>query len=227
MSPADPPGIPRWADESSPEPGADVRVGPRAGRLQVIAGPMFAGKSEELMRRVRRARLAGLDAEVIVHALDDRHGGGAVASHIGTSIPARTAEDAVTLAGIFAERSRDLVAIDEAQFFGPGLLELVDREVMRGVDVIVAGLCITYDATPFEPLPALMARADEVVKLTAVCAVCGADAPFHVRRSGPSRALGEGITAPAEDGPERADPAFVGGAETYEARCRAHLPVGE
>lgn len=220
---------------------------PVAGRLQVIAGPMFAGKSEELMRRVRRSRLAGLDVLVVGHELDDRHGAGTVASHIGTSIPARTAGDVEGLRRILAEGGpggrRDVVAIDEAQFFGPGVVEVVDRLVLGGTDVVVAGLCITFDATPFTPVPELMARADEVVKLTAVCAICGADAPFHVRRGGPGavgvgeerqdssdvpsgiraeRADGQGATeAPSGAQAARAD--LVGGAESYEARCRAHL----
>lgn len=191
-----------------------LRVAPsRAGRLQVIAGPMFAGKSEELMRRVRRSRLAGLDVEVIGHALDDRHGAGSVASHIGTSIPARTAADVAALRTILAERLRDVVAVDETQFFGERVIEVVDDLVLAGTDVIVAGLCITFDAMPFAPVPALMARADEVVKLTAVCSVCGADAPFHVRRTA-TPAGGPATTASAE---------LVGGAEAYAARCRLHL----
>src|SRR5699024_1183257 len=103
-----------------------------------------------------------------------------------------------------------IVAVDEAQIFGPGLVPVLEALLEAGIQVEVAGLCVTYDGGPFEPLPSLMARAEEVVKLTAVCTVCGADAAFHVRL------IADG--APAL----RATVAQVGGAESYQARCRSH-----
>lgn len=184
------------------------------GRLQVIAGPMFSGKSEELLRRVRRAKLAGLHVEVVNHSLDSRHGTGEVSSHAGLSIASTPVADAAGLRAAFAGTTPDLVAIDEAQFFGPDLIPAVEELLDRGVDVVVAGLCVTYDAQPFEPLPSLMAVAEEVVKLTAVCHVCGAGASFHQRTRG--AAVGDARRALAE---------HVGGIETYEARCRRHLAV--
>ncbi|MDN6329989.1 MAG: thymidine kinase, partial [Brachybacterium sp.] len=104
----------------------------------------------------------------------------------------------------------DIIAIDEAQFFGPSLVPAIEALLDAGIQVEVAGLCVTYDGGPFEPLPTLMAMAEEVVKLTAVCTVCGADAAFHVRR------VADG--APALE----ATAAQVGGAESYQARCRSH-----
>ncbi|TNC18446.1 thymidine kinase [Georgenia sp. 311] len=180
------------------------------GRLQVVCGPMFAGKSEELLRRVRRARLAGLAVEVVNHAWDERHGAGQVASHAGLSIPSHSVTDVHCLADL--GRETDLLAVDEAQFFGPDLVPVVEEIVLTGTTVVVAGLCVTFDGRPFEPLPSLMAIADDVVKLTAVCAVCGRDAPFHVRTL-----LGQvaDATVPATE--------HVGGTESYEARCRLHL----
>ncbi|MBW9110309.1 thymidine kinase [Microbacterium ureisolvens] len=181
-------------------------------RLQVVAGPMFAGKSEELLRRVRRARIAGLEVEVVSHALDDRRGDGLVSSHSGLSVPSRSVPDVPALIAAVQARGLDLVAIDEAQFFGPGLVPAVDELVAGGVTVVVSGLCITFDGRPFEPLPALMAMAEDVLKLTAVCAICGEDAAFHQRIAG--------VAAGEADVPT---PAHVGGIESYQARCRRHF----
>ncbi|MFD1505772.1 thymidine kinase [Georgenia yuyongxinii] len=184
------------------------------GRLQVVCGPMFAGKSEELLRRVRRAQLAGLAVEVVNHALDERHGAGQVASHSGLSVPSRSAPDVRSLVELVGGRELDLLAIDEAQFFGTDLVPAVGELVLAGTTVVVAGLCVTFDGRPFEPLPSLMALAEDVTKLTAVCAVCGEDAAFHQRvRHGE---VGDSRVPAAE---------HVGGIEAYQARCRRHLDV--
>ncbi|MGC0250287.1 thymidine kinase [Pseudactinotalea sp. Z1748] len=185
------------------------------GRLQVVCGPMFAGKSEELLRRVRRARLAGLAVEVVNHSLDERHGAGQVASHAGGRIASRAVPDVAALRDLLTGRDPDLLAIDEAQFFGADLVPTVGDLVAEGMTVVVAGLCVTYDGRPFEPLPALMALAEDVVKLTAVCAVCGRDAAFHqrVEEDDDEDALVPSVTA-------------IGGTETYQARCRRHLRLG-
>lgn len=182
------------------------------GQVEVVCGPMFAGKSEELVRRVRRARLAGLDVEVVNHSLDERHGTGLIASHSGVSVESRTASDVASLRTLLAGRSPDIVAIDEAQFFGNDLVELVDELAATGVTALVAGLCVTFDGRPFEPLPTLMATAEVVTRLTAVCSVCGSDAAFHQR-------IGSGEATDALSTSEE----HVGGVETYQARCRHHL----
>ncbi|PFG39532.1 thymidine kinase [Georgenia soli] len=189
------------------------------GRLQVVCGPMFAGKSEELLRRVRRAQLAGLAVEIVNHALDERHGVGHVASHSGLSVPSHAVPDVAGLVQLVAEQRLDLLAIDEAQFFGNDLVAVVEDLVLRGVTVVVAGLCVTFDGRPFEPLPSLMAIAEDVTKLTAVCTVCGEDAAFHQRvREGelPDDGVADARAATAE---------HVGGIETYQARCRRHLEI--
>lgn len=183
------------------------------GRVEVVAGPMFAGKSEELVRRVRRAQLAGRGTVVVNHVLDLRAGAGVVASHSGLSIPSVTAEDATAIPGL-VEPGTELLAVDEAQFFGPELFDVVVSLADAGLVVVVAGLSVTFDGRPFDPLPALMAVAERVDKLTAVCKVCGRDAAYHVRVV-PD--LVSDAAAPVE--------AHVGGAESYEARCREHRAV--
>ncbi|WP_308016419.1 thymidine kinase [Cellulosimicrobium marinum] len=189
------------------------RPGPR-GRVEVVCGPMFAGKTEELLRRVRRAQVAGRRVMVVGHALDTRRGSGTVSTHDGRSVASRTVGDARALEALARDEGPwDLVAVDEAQFFGAGLVDVVQRIADAGAVVVVAGLDVTYDARPFEPLPALASRAERVDRLTAVCAVCGDDAAFHVRSDGRPR----GSDALA------ADASHVGGADRYEARCRAHL----
>jgi thymidine kinase len=183
----------------------------RAGRLEVIAGPMFAGKTEELLRRVRRAVIAGLRVRVLTHALDTREGAERIASHAGLGHPS----ESVASAGALTDAVRpdtDLVAIDEAHFFGPELVPVVGELAGRGLVVVVAGLDVTFAGQPFEPLPSLMALAERVDKLTAICTVCGADAIFHVR------------VAPAAASDVELVPEHVGGAEKYQARCRRHVP---
>lgn len=175
---------------------------------------MFAGKSEELLRRVRRAQLAGLAVEVVNHALDQRHGTGEVSSHAGLRIPSRAVPDVGALLDLIAGRTLDLLAIDEAQFFGADLVPALGDLVRGGTTVVVAGLCVTFDGRPFEPLPSLMALAEDVTKLTAVCTVCGQDAAFHQR-------------VVADDVGDARVPtaAHVGGTESYQARCRRHLEL--
>ena len=189
------------------------------GRLQVVCGPMFAGKSEELLRRVRRAQLAGLAVEIVNHALDERHGAGRVASRSGLSVRSHAVPDVAALVRLVADQRLDLLAIDEAQFFGADLVAVVEDLVLRGVTVVVAGLCVTFDGRPFEPLPSLMALAEDVTKLTAVCTVCGEDAAFHQRVQ-----EGEGTDDDVADA-RVASAEHVGGVETYQARCRRHLEI--
>lgn len=188
----------------------------RTGRVDVVCGPMFAGKTEELLRRVRRAEIAGLRVEVFSHALDVRRGAGAVSSHSGQRIASHAVADATQIeSAVDAGAELDLLAIDEAQFFGSELVDVVMRLADRGLNVLVAGLDVTFDARPFEPLPSLMALAERVDALTAVCSVCGADAAFHQ----PNEVAADDV------GPDsrKAVPVHVGGSEAYQARCRRHL----
>jgi thymidine kinase len=190
----------------------DGRRGERIGRVEVVCGPMFAGKTEELMRRVRRAVIAGRRVVVFSHALDARHGSDRLASHVGRDFPSLAASNAQEIETAVPDDS-DVVAIDEAQFFGPDILAVVGQLADRGMVVIVAGLDVTFDGRPFEPLPSLMALAEQVDKLTAICVVCGEEAVFHVKTTG----------TPA--GADDLVPANIGGSDIYQARCRRH--VGE
>ena len=204
-----------------------MKDGLGAGRLEVISGPMFAGKSEELLRRVRRAQIARRGVLVVSHALDARRGVGRVSSHSGLGVSSHSVSDAAEIPRLLETRTdgeagaeTELVAIDEAQFFGVGLVPVVSDLAGRGLVVVVAGLSVTFDGQPFAPLPELMALAESVDKLTAVCSVCGADAAFHVRVPGAppvpdagSAELGGALVPVA---------AHVGGSESYEARCRKH-----
>lgn len=179
----------------------------------MIAGPMFAGKTEELLRRVRRAVIAGRRVEVFTHELDTR-GQGRIASHAGLDFPSRAVASASAITRE-ANEDVDLVAIDEAHFFGAELVPVADELARRGIVVVIAGLDVTFAGQPFEPLPSLMAVAESVDKLTAICTVCGADAVFHQR-------VGRVVAGDTDLVAEH-----VGGSEKYQARCRRHFaPTG-
>lgn len=181
-----------------------------AGRIEVITGPMFAGKTEELLRRVRRAVIAGQRVSVLTHAIDTRGGVGRIASHVGRDAPSVALDDADGIRTTVGD-DVDIVAIDEAHFFGPPLVDAASDLALRGKLVIVAGLDVTFEGQPFEPLPTLMALAERVDKLTAICTVCGEEAVYHVR------------VEPATAASTALDPDHVGGAEKYQARCRRHF----
>ena len=174
---------------------------------------MFAGKTEELLRRVRRMLIAGRRVVVVGHALDTRHGTDRLASHVGIDHPSVAAATAVEIERAVTPGT-EIVAIDEAQFFGQDLVEVVARLADRGLTVIVAGLDVTFDGRPFEPLPTLMALAERVDKLTAICSVCGAEAVFHVRVARPAAQANDVVAE------------HVGGTEMYQARCRRHFAAG-
>ncbi|GAA4853714.1 thymidine kinase [Luteimicrobium xylanilyticum] len=184
------------------------------GRVEVVVGPMFAGKTEELLRRVRRAQVAGRVVEVVSHALDVRRGAGRVSTHFGLAVPSRVASHAAEVADA-RDPATELLAVDEAQFFGPELTGVVERLADAGVVVVVAGLDVTYDQQPFEPMATLATLAERTDRLLAVCAVCGEDAPFHVRVVVPPSGPADDAAAPTAE--------HVGGSEKYQARCRTHL----
>jgi len=185
--------------------------GSRTGWLEVVSGVMFSGKSEELIRRVRRAIIARRTIQVFKSHLDSRYAGVYnVTSHDGTEIEAIPIDSSDEILRQ-VRPATEIVAIDEAQFFGTELVPVVSRLADRGLVVMVAGLDVTFDGQPFEPLPALMALAERVDKLTAICAICGEDAVFHVRVDTPAAGSDELV----------AD--HVGGTDKYQARCRRHV----
>lgn len=177
------------------------------GSLVVITGSMFSGKTEELIRRVRRALYARRSVQVFKPALDTRANPAEVRSHNGVPFAA------VAVAGSreLCERvgpDTDVIAIEEAQFFDSGIVEVCEWLADNGRQVIVAGLDRDFRGCPFGPMPTLLAVADEIVKLRAICAQCGRDAARSQR-------LLNGKPAPAS-----APVILVGAQEHYEARCR-------
>lgn len=184
------------------------RVPRRDGWIEVIAGSMFSGKSEELLRRLRRAHIAGQDVLVVKPALDTRYQADKVSSHDGASWEARCvqrSEEMLLLPGV---EDVDVVAVDEAQFMDDELPHVAQFLADRGKRVIVAGLDQDFRGEPFGPMPALLAVAEFVDKLQAICSVCGAAASRTQR-------LVDG--RPAREN----DPLIkVGAQESYQARCR-------
>ena len=182
--------------------------GAQDGWIEVVSGVMFSGKSEELLRRVRRALIAKRSVQVFKSHLDDRYGGVfQVSSHDGHEIDALPVSSSVQIAEQIRPESQ-VVAIDEAQFLDDGIVSVVNALADRGVRVIVAGTDMDFRGEPFGPMSKLLAIAERIDKLHAICVVCGDLASRNQR-------LIDGKPAPAE-GPT----IQVGGSESYEARCR-------
>jgi thymidine kinase len=182
--------------------------GAQDGWVEVISGVMFSGKSEELLRRIRRALIARKKVQVFKSHLDDRYGGVyRISSHDGSELEAHPVSTSLQIAEQLRE-DVDVVAIDEAQFLDEGVLAVVNDLADRGVRVIVAGTDMDFRGEPFGPIPQLLAIAEKIDKLHAICVLCGDLATRNQR-------LIDGEPAPAE-GPT----IQVGGAESYEARCR-------
>ena len=185
-----------------------VFFGARRGWVEVIAGVMFSGKSEELIRRVRRSIIAKKSVQIFKSHLDDRYGGVfPISSHDGRNVEALPVDSSLQISQNL-RADADVVAIDEAQFLDAGIIPLVGTLASRGVRVILAGTDTDFRGEPFGPMPQLMAVADLVDKLHAICVVCGGPASRNQR-------LIDGRPA-RYDSPT----IMVGGRESYEARCR-------
>ena len=144
----------------------------RPGRIEVVCGSMFSGKTEELIRRMKRAKFAKQKVEIFKPSIDTRYSDEDVVSHDQNSIHSTPIESSGSL--LLLASDIDVVGIDEAQFFDNGLVEVCNELANRGVRVIVAGLDMDYKGVPFGPIPALCAIADEVTKVHAICVRCGA-----------------------------------------------------
>lgn len=182
------------------------------GRLEVITGPMFCGKTDELLRRLRRAIIAKQNIQVFKPGFDVRYSNEKVTSHAGNEYDAYPIEN---ISEIRAKLDDDVtvVAIDEAQFFEEEIIPVVQDLVDRGIRVIVAGLDMDFRGVPFGAMPELMAQAEIVDKLHAICMVCGEEATRTQR-------LVDGEPAYYDD-----PIIIVGASEMYEARCRIHHQV--
>ena len=186
------------------------------GWIEIICCSMFSGKTEELIRRLVRAEIARQKVQVFKPALDDRYQTDKVSSHSGTYYEATVVKDAAEISAL-VEEDTDVVAIDEVQFFDWTVAELCEELANQGRRVILAGLDMDFRGEPFGPMPLLMAQAESVDKLQAICMTCGAPASRTQR-------LIDGRPAHYDD-----PVIMVGASEVYEARCRQHhvVPRGE
>ena len=184
----------------------------KTGLIEVVTGSMFSGKTEELIRRLRRATIAKQNIQVFKPKTDNRYNSKKVTSHAGSQFEATPVESAVDIWALL-DHDTTVVGIDEAQFFDWHIATVCREMAKRGVRVIVAGLDMDFRGEPFGPMPLLMAQAEDVKQLQAICMVCGENA------SRTQRLIDD---RPAHYG----DPVVqVGGSESYEARCRMHHEV--
>jgi thymidine kinase len=179
----------------------DFRPEPGRGHVEAIAGGMFSGKSEELVRRLRRAAIARQSVQVFKPASDSRHSPERLVTRDNRELYAITVAGSRELR-LKLEPGVQVVGIDEAQFFDSGLAQLVSELADAGVRVIVAGLDLDYQRRPFGPMPQILALAEYVDKMHAVCVRCGSPAQYSQRIAGGTEQL------------------LVGDGESYEARCR-------
>lgn len=177
------------------------------GRIEIICGSMFSGKTEEMIRRLRRAVIARQQVQAFKPAIDSRYHVEKVTSHDGLHFQAQPVSQSKDIL-IAVDVETDVVAIDEVQFFDSDIVMVCETLADRGKRVICAGLDQDFRGLPFGPMPELLARAEDVSKLHAICVVCGEDASRTQR-------LIEGSPAAFDD-----PVVLVGAAEVYEARCR-------
>lgn len=172
------------------------------GSIEVICGPMFSGKTEELIRRLKRAVIARRKVQIFKPRIDARYDAEAVVSHSAQKLRSTVIDRGEEIPEKLV-MDTEVVGIDEVQFLGPGVVGVIEGLANRGVRVIVAGLDMDYRGVPFEPVPQLLALAEHILKVPAICVVCGEPATRSQR------------TIAAEDR------VLVGAAGAYEPRCRA------
>ena len=182
------------------------------GLIEVVCGSMFSGKTDELIRRLVRATIAKQKVQVFKPAIDIRYAVEKVASHAGSTFDAMPIERSVDILEKVAADTT-VVGLDEAQFFDRDIINVAQTLSDRGIRVIVAGLDMDFRGEPFGSMPVLMAKAEEVLKLHAICMVCGGDASRTQR-------LVNGKPARYDE-----PVVIVGASELYEARCRLHHEV--
>jgi thymidine kinase len=179
----------------------DLNTGKRTGVIEVITGSMFSGKTEELIRRMKRARIARQKIEIFKPAIDVRYSETDVVSHDENSIRSTPVENSSNILLLSADV--DVVGIDEAQFFDKHLVDVAVQLSEQGIRVIIAGLDMDFRGNPFGPMPGLMAVADDVTKVHAICVHCGSIAQFSHRLSGKEQVV------------------LLGEKDIYEPLCRS------
>lgn len=173
----------------------------RQGWIEVVCGSMFSGKTEELLRRIKRAQIANLNVEIFKPAIDNRYDVNDVVSHNHSRIVSTPVEHSNSIL-LQLREDTDVVAIDEAQFFDQDILNVVDYLANSGKRVIVAGLDMDFKGQPFGPMPQLMSMAEYITKLHAICVKCGGIAQYSYRKVAKDNTV------------------LLGEKETYEPRCR-------
>jgi thymidine kinase len=157
------------------------RVSGKRGTIEVITGSMFSGKTEELIRRLRRAKFAGLKVEIFKPSLDKRYSEDRVVSHDDKSIVSTPVDNASSILLLAGEV--DVVGIDEAQFFDSSIVEVCNMMADNGVRIVIAGLDMDFMGNPFGPMPALLSIAEYITKVHAICMRCGSLAQYSFRKS--------------------------------------------
>jgi thymidine kinase len=178
----------------------DINQGKKVGTIEVITGSMFSGKTEELIRRMKRAKIARQRTEIFKPAIDTRYSESEVVSHDENSIRSTPVENSSNILLLSADV--DVVGIDEAQFFDKHLVDVAIQLANQGIRVIVAGLDMDFRGDPFGPMPGMMAVADFVTKVHAVCVRCGSNAQFSHRTSAKEQVV------------------LLGAKDIYEPLCR-------
>lgn len=181
-------------------------LGERRGWIEVISGSMFSGKTEELIRRMKRAQIANLKTEIFKPAIDDRYDEINVVSHDAKAIPSRPVQHSQNI--LLLADAIDVIGIDEAQFFDDGLVQVCEQLALNGVRIIVAGLDMDYLGNPFGPVPNLLAIADYITKLHAICVHCGNIASMSYRKT------------------KQSGQVVLGELNIYEPRCRVCFAKG-
>lgn len=175
-------------------------AGTKRGWIEVICGSMFSGKTEELIRRLKRAKIANQQIEIYKPSVDTRYREGEIVSHDENSIPSIPVDNAASI--LLLTQQVEVIAIDEAQFFDNGLIEVCNQLASGGARVIVAGLDMDFRGNPFGPLPGLLATAEYITKLHAICARCGNIANYSWRKTPLEKQI------------------VLGEMDVYEPRCR-------
>ncbi|MBC7720875.1 MAG: thymidine kinase [Pedobacter sp.] len=181
--------------------------GDKRGWIEVICGSMFSGKTEELIRRLKRVKIANLKVEIFKPAIDIRYDENNVVSHDANTIQSTPIDNSQTI--LLLAQGADVVGIDEAQFFDDEIMNVCQTLALRGIRVIVAGLDMDYKGKPFGQMPSLLAIADYITKLHAICVRCGNIANVSYRKT------------------EQSGQVLLGEKDTYEPRCWKCYAAGE
>ncbi len=182
-------------------------TGGRRGWIEVICGSMFSGKTEELIRRMKRARIANLKTEIFKPAIDNRYDIGNVVSHDANAIVSQPVQHSQNI--LLLAQDADVIGIDEAQFFDNEIVDVCEKLAVAGIRVIAAGLDMDYLGKPFGPVPDLLAIADYITKLHAICVHCGNIANISYRKT------------------KQISQVVLGETDIYEPRCRSCYLKGE